>query len=156
MRTATNGFSRVYPSKRDGWLEILIWISVMVMAVAAVIVARQPGPAGLWLGFAGVLLGSAGFSLWILYGTSYRLVDRDLLVRSGPFRWRVPLDSIVEVVPSRNPSSSPACSLDRLQISCAGPKPGILISPEDKRVFLQDLVSRSPGLRLEGERAVSA
>jgi hypothetical protein len=155
MRTATNGSGRVYPSKRDGWLELLIWISVMVMVVAALVVARQPGPAGVWLSFAGVLLGSAGFSLWILYGTSYRLVDRDLVVRSGPFRWRVPLDSMVEIAPSRNPTSSPACSLDRLQISCLDPRPGLLISPEDKRVFLQDLVSRAPGLRLEGERAVS-
>ena len=36
----------------------------------------------------------AGFMLWILYGTFYRLTATHLLVRSGPFRYAIPLAEI--------------------------------------------------------------
>ena len=47
-----------------------------------------------------------------------------------------------------------ACSLDRLKIRYEGSRMGVMISPEDKTAFLRDLAARSPGLRIEGGRAV--
>lgn len=32
--------------------------------------------------------------MWILFGSSYAFTATDLQVRSGPFRWRVPFDTI--------------------------------------------------------------
>ena len=91
--------------------------------------------------------------LWILYGTRYAFTPDSLLIACGPFRFLVPLSEIRSVRPSRNPLSSPACSLDRLRVEW-GAKRWILISPEDKAQFLHELDERCPQLRLEGERLV--
>lgn len=114
----------------------------------------EPGPLGLRIGLTALLALSAVFVLWVLYSTRYRLERDALVVRSGPFRWKVGLDSIEEVVPTRNPLSSPACSLDRLRIRYAGSRIGIMISPESKGAFLRDLVARAPGLELVGDRVL--
>ncbi len=90
----------------------------------------------------------AGFMLWILYGTFYRLTATHLLVRSGPFRYAIPLAEIRSVAPTRSPLSGPACSLDRLQVDAGGTS--ILISPAAKQEFLRDLAGRSRGLSFEG------
>ncbi len=83
--------------------------------------------------------------LWLTWATHYELVEHDLLVRSGPFRWRVPLAQIRSVVPSRSVVSAPALSLDRLRIDY-GRASSILISPRDKLRFLSELQRRCPGI----------
>ena len=151
---AYQGSSVVYPSKRDWWLVLLLWVSVIGMVAAAIALWVEPAPVGLRAGLSAVLSVSAIFVLWILYSTRYSFERDALIVRSGPLHWRVALDSIEEVVPTRNPLSSPACSLDRLRIRCGGSRMGIMISPESKAAFLRDLVARVPGLKLEGDRVV--
>ncbi len=108
--------ARDFPSKRDGWLVAVIWLA------GALLVGTAWLPLGADdLGWSQLLLvllqlGAAAFMFWVLYGTGYRIEERDLSVRGGPFRWRIPLDAIVSVTPTRNPLSSPACSLDRLRV----------------------------------------
>ena len=91
---------------------------------------------------------------WALYGTLYTLTENTLIIQSGPFRWVIDLEAIMEVFPTRNPLSSPACSLDRLQIRYSKSRLGMMISPQDKAGFLRDLVVRSPGLKLNGDRVL--
>ncbi len=147
---------RYFPSKRDGWLVALIWAGALVAVAAGV---GQLGSAtgtlpGLLMGV--LLIGMAAFLLWVLYGTGYTLTADRLLIRSGPFRFRVPLAEIDSVTPSRNPLSSPACSLDRLDVRYHRGRRRILISPEDKGRFLGSLVERCPRLILAGEAARAA
>lgn len=144
----------VYPSKRDAWIVVLLWVTVLVMLVAAGAVWKEPAPLAIRLALGALFIGVAGFVLWLLYGTRYTLTDALLLIRSGPFRWRVALDEIEEVLPTRNPLSSPACSLDRLRIRYRGARFGIMISPRDKDRFLRDLTRRVPELRLAEGRIV--
>jgi hypothetical protein len=151
---AYEGGSTVYPSKRDGWLGALLWVTVLGMVFAAISFWQEPASLGVRLGFALLMGASGAFVVWVLYSTSYRLSGGQLLIRSGPFRWSVPLDSIEEIQPTRNILSSPACSLDRLRIRYRGSRYGVMISPESKSAFLQDIASRSPGLRVTGDRAV--
>jgi hypothetical protein len=101
-----------------------------------------------------LLIFVAAFILWTLYGTRYTLTESTLIVQSGPFRWLIDLEAITEVFPTRNPLSSPACSLDRLHIRYGKSRLGMMISPQDKAGFLQDLVARSPGLKLNGDRVL--
>lgn len=151
---AFQGRAVVYRSKRDWWLVLLLWTSAIGMGVAAAAVWTEPGPVGRRIGLAALLALFAVFALWVLYSTRYSFERDALVVRSGPFRWRVRLDSIEEVVPTRNPLSSPACSLDRLRIRYAGSRIGIMVSPESKGSFLRDLVARAPGLELVGDRVM--
>ena len=91
------------------------------------------------------------FTIWVVYGTRYGFFRNALVIRSGPFKWRVPLGDIEWVRPSRNPLSSPATSLDRLQVRYG--KRSVLISPEDKAGFLRALVARAHQLEVVGDSA---
>ncbi|MBU2549601.1 MAG: PH domain-containing protein [Proteobacteria bacterium] len=137
-------------SKRDGWLGAIIWASVIVLAVLAVVAVSLSMPLAPRAILVLLYVGTAAFALWVWYFTGYRVQDGTLLVRSGPFKWRVPLDGIREVAPSRSWRSSPACSLDRLEIKHPGGS--ILVSPADKDRFMDDLALRSPGLVRAGDR----
>lgn len=102
-----------------------------------------------------VFLGSAAaFMIWVLYSTDYTLGQEELLIRCGPFRYRVRLDEIDSVTPSRNPLSSPACSLDRLLIKWNDERKKVLISPSRRSEFLQELDRRCEQLTRKGEDLV--
>src|SRR5262245_18334939 len=153
----------VHYAKVDRWLTALfgglaaveVAAGVAVLVAGFVLGAIDPGLAlGIGLGVpeVGVLLGLA---LWGCYGTRYEVTPSDLIVRCGPFCTTLPLDSLVEVFPTRNPLCAPAPSLDRLQINYRG-KDGqmgfALVSPKDKEGFVRDLASAAPRLRSpEGE-----
>lgn len=79
---------------------------------------------------------TGAFIASVMFGTSYTIDRRVLTVRSGPFRWKVPLDEIESVEATRSPLSSPALSLDRLRVRY-GKRRSILVSPADKERFLQ-------------------
>ncbi len=101
------------------------------------------------------LLGSAAaFMIWVLYSTDYTLNQKELLIRCGPFRYRVRLGEIDSVTPSRNPLSSPACSLDRLLVTWSDGRKKILISPSRKSEFLQELNRRCEQLTRKGDGLV--
>ncbi len=143
---AFEGQVKVHQTKRDTWIVILLWVAVGGMVIAAGNIWASPTPMGFRLAMSTLLLASAGFVLWVLHSTRYIIAGQELVVYCGPFRWRVLLESIEEIYPTRNPLSSPACSLDRLHIRYRESRFGIMISPKDKAAFLQDLVSQSPGL----------
>jgi len=139
--------SERFVSKRDRWLVAVMWAASLVdFGVAA----------WLWLGlerapiFVAPLLALAGFfQLQVLYSTDYSFEGDVLRIRASFFRWRVPLAAIDAVEPTRNPLSSPACSLDRLLIRYGEKR--IMISPLDKAEFVRALVQRTPHLQLLGE-----
>lgn len=130
----------VYPSKIDTWL----WLGSAAatlgsMAVTLPLMIWVPGPE-VAVTVAVLLLGAA-LPWWILASTRYTVSDESLLIRSGPFRWTVPLRDIVSITETRSPLSSPALSLDRLRIERTGGRP-ILISPSHRQRFLEDLRAR--------------
>lgn len=143
---------QVYESKRDSWLVVMLWIAATVMLVVAWNLWEARAPFAFRLLLAVLFILMAVFMLWVLYGTRYTLTDSALIVQSGPFRWVIDFVAISEVFPTRNPISSPACSLDRLHIRYHSSPSGLMISPQDKMKFLLDLVARSPGLRMEGDK----
>ena len=141
-----------FPSKRDTWLMLLVWTSQAVIVWAIWLVARDPDAGLLFKAGFGVLMAATFlFTLWVVYGTRYGLARNRLIIRSGPFRWRVALGDIDSVRPSRNPLSSPATSLDRLHVRYG--RQSVLISPEDKGAFLRALVARARHLEVVGDAA---
>jgi hypothetical protein len=61
-----------------------------------------------------------------------------LRIRCGPVDSRIALSAITGITATRNPASSPALSLDRLQIDY-GQGQSVMISPRDKESFIRDL-----------------
>ena len=144
-----------FESKRDAWLVALIWGGVLICVYSALAHFSSDAPLSMRLAALIGLAAAASFMLWVLSGTRYQLSATELLILCGPFRYRVPLNEIDSVEPSRNPLSSPACSLDRLAIHWGVGRKRILISPEDKRAFMRRLKERSARLDWEGTRLLS-
>jgi len=144
----------VYESKRDGWIVVLLWAAVIVMLIAAGDIWAAHVPFAFRLLVSVLLTLVAAFVLWVLYGTRYTLTETTLIIQSGPFRWVIDLESISEISPTRNPLSSPACSLDRLHIRYRPNPTGLMISPREKTDFLRDLMALSPGLKMDGDRVL--
>ncbi len=131
-----------FPSKRDWWLGLLIWGLVLLAAIPALL---KPGK-GQFIIMIAVIL----FVGWIWFGTGYEISDGELKIRCGPFRQRIPLQEIKEIKKTRSPLSSPACSLDRMEIKY-GQSKRVMISPADKEGFIRLLVGKSPQISLDEE-----
>ena len=162
MSDAQNAFSmgRLYPTKVDWWIGLILIFTVAVLIGSAVpFFVGPPAQSPLGLGIGILCLALAVWTGWIPFNTNYEIGQTELIIRSAGFRWRVPLDSIVEVLPTHNPLSSPACSLDRLRVNYRNRKGRIrfvLISPREKDEFLRDLADSVPGLELVEDRLVRA
>jgi len=128
---------RVFRSKID-WL--LVIPPLMAVASAAVVVAVTHGripPAAQTIMLISVIP-VVSLILWLILTTDYTLDRENLTVRCGPFRWRIALDDIGAVTATRDPSSGPALSLERLRVEYGNGR-AILISPREADAFLDDL-----------------
>lgn len=86
----------------------------------------------------------------LLVNTKYTIDGDELLVRSGPMRWRIDIRSITRLERTGDPTSGPALSLDRVRIEYAknGKPKAILVSPADKEGFIAALRERNPAIAL--------
>lgn len=149
----------VYRSKKDAWLMCLVWGSVLVplgLGVYNLFAAGGEPQFGWHLIQLGVVVGAV--LVILTYPLNYEITATRLIARSGVMRWKVPLDAIEEVRPTRNPLSAPAWSLDRLRVEHekGGSTSVLLISPADKDAFMRDLAASVPGLEFRGGRVVRA
>ena len=144
-----------FPSKRDWWIVGLIWFGIVVSVVGGLLPIVLAGTSWVELGVMGSLVaGMDGLMLWVLYGTSYTITPERLVIRCGPFTFLVTLKSIHSIIPTRRPWSSPACSLDRLNIVYGVSQQSIMVSPEDKLGFLSAIVKQSSSLTLIHDRVL--
>ena len=79
----------------------------------------------------------------------YTLEGRNLIVRSGPFRWTIDVDEITGVEKASGfmmARSSPALSLDRLRIEY-GRGASVMVSPRDRAGFMRaiEAARKQPG-----------
>jgi hypothetical protein len=137
--------TRVFKSKIDVWLGALLGLQLTAfVAVAGGLLFVNAGRIGIVL--AVILLAAACLIASTIAWTSYTLDETQLTIRSGPFRWRIPLGHITGVTPVRALTSGPALSLDRLQIDYS-PDKAILISPADQQGFLAEFEARRRSLQ---------
>lgn len=135
----------VFRSKVDRWILVVLGSAAALSLAASVAVAiLAPSPLEKALVLGGWCALTAGVA-WLFRSTRYLVDDERLLVRSGPFAWRIPFDAIQAVLPSTSPRSAPALSIDRLEIRGKGNR-SLLISPRDREGFLAALLPRCPHL----------
>lgn len=142
-----------FRSKVDSWLVAVTIVSGMAALAAGAVAFRDGTPGSLATMLLVVALVVA-LPISLIAATHYTFEGDALRIRSGPFRWTIPLAEIHGARPSRNLISSPALSLDRLRIDYGRGK-YILVSPEDKAGFLRELSKRCPGVTVHdsGSRA---
>ena len=74
-----------FPSKRDGWLIVVIWLAVGLLIGTAWLQVGADETAWLRALLVALQLAGAAFMLWVLYGTGYRIEARHLCVRGDRF-----------------------------------------------------------------------
>ena len=124
---------KVFRSKVDAWLLIVMITSMLVCLAAAYTTVMQGHLVNYAIALFIVLVGT-GLPIWLLLSTRYAVSNYELKVSSGPFSWTISITSISAVNDTRSPLSSPALSLDRLEIKYGEGKM-ILVSPVDKVGF---------------------
>ena len=101
----------------------------------------------MWIGVIINLLVS--LFIWHLFSTTYYAIKENvLIIKSGfLFSESIKIDKIRKISESRNPISSPANSLDRLEIIYEE-RNSILISPKEKIDFLETLKVINPKIEI--------
>jgi len=138
---------QVFPSKIDWGLAIPPVLGVAGAAVAWQFAGDRLPPVVQSLLLL-TIFPTVAIVVWMMLATYYTLDDQDLTVRCGPFRWRIALREIGAVSATRDPSSGPALSLDRLRVEYGGGR-ALLISPRDASGFLMDLERLKAGATAE-------
>ena len=130
---------KIYKSKIGFELVIPISLALGVVIVMGLI----QGPAWPAVMIASTL---AILIAYLFLTTRYIIDDTRLLILCGfLFNQEIDIHSMQRIRPSRNPWSSPATSLDRLEIQYS--KSGfILLSPLDKAGFIADLKKINPAI----------
>jgi hypothetical protein len=138
--------NQMFRSKVDAWLAVVVAGGLIVMWLSPVrrIWAGRPVDA---LDIVVPFLATA-FIAWV-FRTTYYLVTADaLIVHAGPIRRTVPLRLVQRLRATHNPLSSPALSLDRIEVTYGSKR--VLISPEDKHGFVKAVMKRAPAVVVEG------
>ena len=138
----------IFQSKVDRWLLVFCWSGLALLPVIMIAQYVDEGRVTPVLVVTFALV--AALLIWMFRSTFYRIDGEELLVRSGLFRWRVPIGSIRAIAPTRDVMSGPALSLDRLRIRYRGKREEkeLLVSPLDKDGFVAALRERNPQIEL--------
>jgi hypothetical protein len=128
---------KVYRSKVDAWLGILLCVIPIPLAFVIWNLLHNSVQGKWFIAFAIIVIGIC-LPISLLVSTIYTLSEKSLSIRSGLFKWEIPLKEISAIKPTNDPLSSPALSLDRLRIEYGKGK-SIMISPLDKAEFIRDL-----------------
>ncbi|WP_370294700.1 PH domain-containing protein [Rossellomorea marisflavi] len=131
-----------YPSKQDWWIILLAWIPMVATIGLGLftMVEKASTLSEQILVFASCIIVPL-FFLWMMMTTYYLIEEKNLVIRFGPFKKSVPLASITSIRKTRNPMSSPALSLKRIEI-LYNRYDMVLISPKDRDAFIEVLSER--------------
>lgn len=124
-----------FRSKVDGGFTLAA-LAMPCVALLALFTAR-PADRLIWIPVGMVLL-AAVLVCWIFVATGYEIGGDELVVRCGPFTWRVPLAEVTDVRESKSTRSGPALSMDRVEIVYGGGRV-LILSPADKARFMATL-----------------
>lgn len=86
------------------------------------------------------------FIIHLMMRTDYTIDSGQLRIRCGIFRYQtIEISSITRITETSNPLSSPALSLDRLNIRY-GNRGQVMISPKEKAAFIEAIREINPAV----------
>ncbi len=129
-----------YSSKIDLWLLILLTV-VFGGAMIQMLVDH------VWIGLIVILI-PAVLIVTIFSSTTYAITENELIIKCGLFyKLVVPVKDIRKISESNNLISSPALSLDRLEI-LYNKFDTVLISPKPKLEFIAEIKRVNPEIEI--------
>src|SRR5699024_4843062 len=137
----------VFPSKKDGWMVIIWWgtMVVFLQIVYEAIIQSQ-----LIISIVMFLIMIFLASTW--FHTRYIIADGLLIISFGfVYKKTIPIQEITSIRSTKNPFSAPALSLNRLEINY-GKYETILVSPKKRNGFLAELKKHHPTVQIINDK----
>ena len=122
-------------SKVDWWYYLVIAFIALTVGYAFYVELPRGEATMPELAFAFAL--GIGLPVALLFFTYYEVGENELTVRAAVMTWKVPLKDIRSVTPTNSVLSSPALSMDRLEIKYGNKS--VIVSPKDKDAFTKAL-----------------
>jgi hypothetical protein len=133
---------------RTGISWWLVGFVLLVLGATSILAAKD----GAWL----AVVINTPILLWFVHtlmNTYYTIEKETLTITCGVFpKLRIPIQEIIHVKETNNPFSSPAFSMDRLEIKY-GKRKFVLISPKQKEAFINELLSAYPQIEVKRKRS---
>jgi Bacterial PH domain len=135
---------RVYKSKLG--LELIIPISLLFGIVLYMIIRDEK-----WIAL-GIILATISFICHVFLSIKYSIEKENLNIKCGFFiNQNIDISTIQKISETYNPLSSPAGSIDRLEIKF-NKFDSVLISPKDKKAFINALLLVNPTIEVQYRR----
>ena len=132
-----------FASEVDTFFGAVFVVGIAVSGGGAIVLAL----ASRWWS-AGIALLPAALVIANWLSTSYAVSGDTLTIRCLSFRWTIPLTTITALRASSDMRSSPALSLNRIEIVY---KTGaVLVSPRDRQAFIRAIRRGQPTVTIEG------
>ena len=133
---------KIYNSKIG--LELVIPLVLIFGTVLVLTISGKPS----WTGFA-ILLPVILFVVHMFLTTNYTIESDELIIKCGfLFNKTIDIKTIKKITETNNALSSPATSLDRLEI-IYGEFDSIIISPKQKTGFINDIKRLNPNVEVK-------
>jgi len=127
---------KTFNSKIDLWLLIVLLLLIGLSIYTVIeILSKQTNLIDYLISIFMALLG-VFLPIGLIISTKYVVDGNLLIIKAGFFKWEVNILEITEVRKTKNPLSSPALSLDRIEIKYKNNKK-IMISPNNLDEFLK-------------------
>ncbi|MGM0842772.1 MAG: PH domain-containing protein [Bacillota bacterium] len=137
-----------FKSRKDWWLSLIVWTTMIFGIGSGIYAIIDKAPIALDLIITLTLCVLLPlFVLWMWVTTYYVVDENNLIIRFGPFKKIIPLDTVKSVRKTTNPISSPALSLKRLEI-VYGYYNSVLISPIHRDEFIEILSKRCKNIEI--------
>ena len=131
---------RIYKSKIG--LGLTTFVGTVLLVVFTILIINQ-----IWVGFLINLL-TTFFIAYTLLTTQYTISKNKLRIQCGfLYDEIVTIDKIISITESRNLISSPAASLDRLELKLKNTH-SVLISPKEKDGFIDHILQINPAVKV--------
>ena len=88
------------------------------------------------------------FVTWLLLGIRY-VIDGDELIVKHLITNRFDIKKLMSIKRSQSLLSSPAASLDRIELRFSKPRLSLLISPRNQKEVIHDLITVNPNIEVE-------
>lgn len=134
--------TKVYKSKIG--FELVIPLILVFGTVLFLTVSEKPS----WLGVV-ILLPVILFVVHMFMTTYYTINGENLIVKCGfLFNKTIDINTIKKISETNNPLSSPATSIDRLEITY-GKYDSVIISPKQKKEFIDNIILINPNIEVK-------
>jgi membrane protein YdbS with pleckstrin-like domain len=133
---------KIYKSKIG--LELLIPLVLIFGTVLFLTLNEEPS----WIGIL-ILLPIILFVVHMFLTTNYTIESDELTIKCGfLFNKTIDIKTIKKITETNNPLSSPATSLDRLEINY-GKFDTVIISPKRKKEFIENITTLNPNVEVK-------